>query len=121
MKTRIAALAILSLSTFAAASGDAISTVDAAADKAAEVTRMCRLSTNQTKCLLFDVSDHKSYFMVGVHEKHSPECGGDPASAPALFFMKIRKRDGAVLTNQKDGEHFRPLWSTPRMEGCNAN
>ncbi|NML34706.1 hypothetical protein [Paraburkholderia antibiotica] len=122
MKARIAAVAaiLLSIGTSAWAAGHSISTIDAAANRAADITRTCRLSTNKTKCLLFDVSDHPGYFMVGVHEKHSPECGGDPGLAPALFFMKIRKRDGYVSTNYEDGEHFRPLSTIDSKQKCDV-
>ncbi|EEA02728.1 putative lipoprotein [Burkholderia sp. H160] len=104
---------LLLASAHAMASGQAITTADQAADRAAEVTQSHHLSSNRTQCLLFDVSDKKRYFMVRVHEKHTPECGGDPATAPVLFFLKIRKRDGYVLTNQRDGEHFAPLPPKP--------
>ncbi|MBB5465364.1 2-keto-4-pentenoate hydratase/2-oxohepta-3-ene-1,7-dioic acid hydratase in catechol pathway [Paraburkholderia sp. CI2] len=105
--------ALLLASVHAMASGQTIATADQAADqaadRAAEVTQSHHLSSNRTQCLMFDVSDEKRYFIVGVHEKHTPECGGDPATAPVLFFLKIRKRDGYVVTNHRDGDHFAPL------------
>ncbi|MBC8742099.1 hypothetical protein F6X40_36835 [Paraburkholderia sp. UCT31] len=101
--------ALLLASVHAMASGQTTAT----ADQAAEVTQSHHLSSNRTQCLMFDVSDEKRYFIVGVHEKHTPECGGDPATAPVLFFLKIRKRDGYVVTNQRDGEHFAPLAPKP--------
>ncbi|NIF79669.1 hypothetical protein F3J20_20125 [Paraburkholderia sp. Cy-641] len=109
MKIRPLALSLLLTAAHATASARAITTADEAADKAASVTQTHHLSTHTTQCLLFDVSDSKRYFIVGVHEKHSRECGGDPDTAPALFFMKIRKRDGYIVTNRSDGEHFKPL------------
>ncbi|MGF6932358.1 hypothetical protein OKW41_001497 [Paraburkholderia sp. UCT70] len=96
-------------SVHAIASGQTTATADQAADRAAKVTQSQHLSSNRTQCLMFDVSDEKRCFIVGVHEKHTPECGGDPATAPVLFFLKIRKRDGYVVTNQRDGDHFAPL------------
>lgn len=109
MNIRPLALSLLLIAVHAAASARAITTADEAADKAASVTETYHLSTHTTQCLLFDVSDSKRYFIVGVHEKHSRECGGDPDTAPVLFFMKIRKRDGYIVTNHGDGEHFKPL------------
>ncbi|MBC8733153.1 hypothetical protein [Paraburkholderia sp. UCT2] len=67
-------------SVHAMASGQTIATADQAADRAAKVTQSHHLSSNRTQCLMFDVSDEKRYFVVGVHEKHPPECGGDPAT-----------------------------------------
>ncbi|APA87569.1 hypothetical protein BJG93_19005 [Paraburkholderia sprentiae WSM5005] len=113
MRARLVTFGLLLASAHAMASERAISTADQAADRAAEVAQTHHLSSNRTQCLLFDVSDEKSYFMVAVHEKHTPECGGDPNTAPVLFFMKLRKRDGYVVTNRRDGEHFAPLPRKP--------
>ncbi|MGF6963586.1 hypothetical protein OKW43_000591 [Paraburkholderia sp. WC7.3g] len=113
MRVRFLTFGLLLASAHAMASGRAILTADQAADRAAEVTQTYHLSSNRTQCLLFDVSDEKSYFMVGVHEKHTPECAGDPNTAPVLFFMKLHKRDGYIVTNRRDGEHFAPLPRKP--------
>ncbi|MBB5401985.1 2-keto-4-pentenoate hydratase/2-oxohepta-3-ene-1,7-dioic acid hydratase in catechol pathway [Paraburkholderia youngii] len=113
MRARMVTFALLLASAHAAASAQAISTADQAAERAAKVTQTHHLSSNRTQCLLFDVSDEKNYFIVGVHENHTLECGGDPNTAPVLFFLKIRKRDGYVVTNRRDGEHFAPLPRKP--------
>jgi hypothetical protein len=109
----IAAAALL-VSCHTLACGPAVTTDSEAATKAADITREYRLSKDKTECLLFDTADKGSYFLVRVRENHTEACGGVPEVSPALFFLKIRKRDGYTLTTAYDSEHYRPL--KPRHE-----
>ncbi len=80
-----------------------------AATRAADVTQDCSLCTKTTECLLFDTFDEGNYFLVRVREKYTAACGGPPGVSPSLFFMKIRKHDGHILTTAYDGQHYRSV------------
>lgn len=109
MIRRAIAATALFLSCYAWASGRAVVTDSEAATKAADITRDYGLSKDKTECLLFDTADKGSYFLVRVRENHTEACGGVPGVSPALFYLKIRKRDGHTVTTAYDSEHYRPL------------
>jgi len=108
IRRAIAAAALLA-SCHVWASGPAVLTDSEAATKAADITRDYGLSKDKTECLLFDTADKGRYFLVRVRENHTEACGGEAGVSPALFFLKIRKRDGYTITNAYDSEHYRPL------------
>lgn len=97
IRRTIAAAALLA-SCHVWASEPAVATGSEAATKAADITRDFRLSKDNTECLLFDTADKGSYFLVRVREDHTEACDGVPEVSAALFFFKIRKRDGYTLT-----------------------
>lgn len=70
-----------------------------AADRAIEVTKKYELTTDKIECLLFDTFDKGSYYIVRVRENHTEACGGARETDPALYYLKIRKRDGATTTD----------------------
>jgi len=92
---------------------DVVRKSDQAVDMAAEIIRDYHLSSDRAECLLYVPFDEGSDFTIAVHENHTKACGGDSQLAPTLFFVKIRKRDGYVVTNAADGENFRPLPPKP--------
>ncbi|QBQ98947.1 hypothetical protein [Paraburkholderia pallida] len=106
---RVIAAAALLASVHAWANGLPVANDNEAATRAADITRDYALSKDRTECLFFDTADKGSYFLVRVRENHSQACGGEPGVSPVLFFMKIRKRDGHIVTTAYDGEHYRPL------------
>ena len=106
---RTIATATLFASLHAIAGAPAVVSGNDAALRAADVTRDYGLSTDKTECLLFDTADKGSYFLVRVRENHTEACGGEAGVSPALFFMKIRKHDGHIVTTAYDSEHYRPL------------
>ncbi|CAD6548219.1 hypothetical protein ACFQ3P_40915 [Paraburkholderia sabiae] len=106
---RAAALFALLAGAHVWAAGTAIDSGDAAATRAADITRDYGLSKDKTECLLFDTADKGRYFLVRVRENHSASCGGEPGVSPVLFFLRIRKRDGYTVTTAYDGERYRPL------------
>jgi hypothetical protein len=104
----VALLLVVSCQVWAAG-GKPVATGDDAATRAADITRDFQLSTDQTACLLFDTADKGKYFLVRIREKHTNVCGGAPEVSPALFFLKIWKRDGYAVTTAYDGERYLPL------------
>lgn len=92
-------LCALTATTACAMAGTpAIKNGDAAAVRAAAITRQFHLTTIPTPCLYFDTRNEASDYLVRVREKHSKECGGDPNTSPTVFFMKLRKSDGHAST-----------------------
>lgn len=67
------------------------------------------MTTTKTECLLFDTADKGSCFLVRVRENHTEARGGVPGVSPALFYLKIRKRDSYTVTTAYDSEQYRPL------------
>jgi hypothetical protein len=106
---RVLATSILFATLRSHAGAHAVVSDNDAALRAADVTHDYGLSKDRTECLLFDTADKGDYFLVRVRENHSEACGGAAGVSPALFFMKIRKQDGHVVTTAYDGEHYQAL------------
>lgn len=67
------------------------------------------LTTLRDECGLLDVHEKASYFEVVVRERHTANCGGAPETAPRLFSVRVKKRDGTLTSDVYDGTSFRPV------------
>lgn len=76
---------------------------------ASQLVEKYRLTTNRLECLTFETDNRNTFYLVRVREYHKPKCGGDPETAPTLFFMKIRKKDGKATTDAYDGDEYIPI------------
>lgn len=67
------------------------------------------LTTLKDECGLVDVIEKPSYFEIVVHERHTQSCGGAPETAPRLFNIRVRKRDGRLTSDVYDGVSYKPV------------
>ncbi len=67
------------------------------------------LTTLRDECWLMGVTEQAARFEISVRERHTPTCGGDPATGPRLFTVFIRKRDGRMTSDVYDGVYYRRL------------
>ena len=71
------------------------------------------LTTLKDECGLLDVIERPSYFEIVVHERHTQNCGGAPETAPRLFNVRVRKRDGRLTSDVYDGVSYKPVDHRP--------
>ena len=68
-----------------------------------QAIRQRQLTPLPSECLsmrFIDNPDDPAHYLIDVREnRHYPACGGDPATAPHLFFFKTGKADGALQTD----------------------
>ena len=67
------------------------------------------LTTLSDECWLMGVTEQPARFDFAIKERHTPTCGGDPATQPRLFTVRVRKRDGQMTGDVYGGTVFRPL------------
>jgi hypothetical protein len=67
------------------------------------------LTTLRDGCWEMDVTEQAARFELTVRERHTPACGGDPATGPRLFTVFVSKRDGRMTSDVYDGVSYRPL------------
>ncbi|GLR08565.1 hypothetical protein COO59_10675 [Mixta theicola] len=87
---------------------------DAVIRAALQAIRQHQLTPLATDCLsmsFVDNSDDPENYLIDVREnRNSPACGGDPETAPHLFFLKASKADGALQTDAGvEPDDFYPL------------
>lgn len=68
-----------------------------------------RLTSVRQECRLLFVTELRTRFEFTIREDHRPHCGGDPLTAPRLFSVRVRKRDGWMTTDAYDSVDYRPL------------
>jgi hypothetical protein len=90
-----------------------VRTEDEAINIATAAIHKFRLTTLKDECGAIDVFDKRSYFEVVVRERHVAECGGAAETAPRLFSIRVRKRDGLLTSDVYDDTHFKPLDHVP--------
>lgn len=83
---------------------------------ALQAIRQHQLTPLSTDCLsmsFVDNSDDPESDLIEVREnRHNPACGGDPETAPHLFFLKANKTDGTLQTDAGvEPDDFYPLES----------
>jgi hypothetical protein len=79
-----------------------------------QAIRQRQLTPLSTECLsmsFVDNSDEPENYLIDVRENRNyPACGGDPETAPHLFFFKANKADGTLQTDAGvEPEDFYPL------------
>ncbi len=79
-----------------------------------QAIRQHKLTPLASDCLsmsFVDDSDDPANYLIDVREnRHNPSCGGDPETAPHLFFFKASKKDGALQTDAGvEPDDFYPL------------
>ncbi|WP_275554490.1 hypothetical protein [Mixta sp. Marseille-Q2659] len=79
-----------------------------------QAIRQRQLTPLSTECLsmsFVDNSDEPENYLIDVREnRNHPACGGDPETAPHLFFFKVSKTDGSLQTDAGvEPEDFYPL------------
>jgi hypothetical protein len=65
-----------------------------------------------SQCLVFEVDDSPptGMILVNVREKHDGTCGGDPATSPHLFSVRVSKKTNRMWSDAKsDTGEFEPL------------
>lgn len=97
------ALVTVSASAFAGK----VTTEDEALKLATEAIHKYHLTALKDECGLADANDEGSRFDVVVRERHTPACGGNPATEPRLFTVRVRKRDGQLTSDVYDGVSYR--------------
>ena len=100
--------ALLFLVSTSAFSGQ-VKTEDEAIKSATDAIHTFHLTTLKDECALINVIEKPSYFDIVVHERHTPSCGGSPETAPRLFNVRVRKRDGLLTSDVYDGVNFKPV------------
>lgn len=79
-----------------------------------QAIRAHQLTSLSSECLgmsFVDDSDDPANYLIDVRENRNyPACGGDPETAPHLFFFKAGKKDGALQTDAGvEPDDFYPL------------
>jgi len=87
---------------------------EAAIKAVLQAIRQRQLTPLSTECLsmsFVDNSDEPENYLIDVREnRNHPACGGDPETAPHLFFFKVSKTDGSLQTDAGvEPEDFYPL------------
>jgi hypothetical protein len=61
------------------------------------------LTAIKPDCLTFEISDEQGSqsALVAVRELHNDRCGGDPATAPKLFTLRIAPATGRVWSDAR--------------------
>jgi hypothetical protein len=67
------------------------------------------LTTLKDECGAIAVIEKPSYFEITVRERHIPSCGGTPETAPRLFNVRVRKKDGQLTSDVYDGTSYKLL------------
>lgn len=100
--------ALLILASTSASAGQVMTEEDAL-KLATDAIHKYHLTTLKDECGLADVIEKPSYFEVVVHERHTQSCGGAPETAPRLFNVRVRKRDGRLTSDVYDGVSYKPV------------
>jgi len=98
-------LLLVSVSAF---SGQ-VKTEDGAVKLATDAIHKFHLTTLEDECGLIDVLEKPAYFEIVVRERHTPDCGGSLETAPRLFNVRVRKRDGRLTSDVYDGVSYKPV------------
>ena len=92
-----------------------------------QAIRERQLTPLSTECLsmsFIDNSDDAENYLIDVREnRNNPACGGDPETAPHLFYFKANKTDGTLQTDAGvEPEDFYPLedGDRPAVAGLTA-
>jgi hypothetical protein len=91
-----------------------VKTEDEAIKLATDAIHKFQLTTLKDECGLIDVIEKPSHFEIVVHERHTQSCGGSSETAPRLFSVRVRKRDGRLTSDVYDGTNYRPVDHKPR-------
>jgi hypothetical protein len=86
-----------------------VKTEDQAIKLATDAIHKFHLTTLKDECGLVDVIEKPSYFEIVVHERHSQTCGGAQETAPRLFNVRVRKRDGRLTSDVYDGINYKQV------------
>jgi hypothetical protein len=104
---------VLALLLAGPALGAPVKTEAEAAKLAGQAVLRYYLTSLREECFVLDVEELKTYFDVGVRERHNAECGGNPEIAPKLFNVRVRKKDGRLTSDVYDGVTYK-LMDHPR-------
>lgn len=76
---------------------------DALIARAEKAVREYNLSEVKPACMKFIAATEPFQRLptVDVHEVHTPECGGDPATSPRIFSVAFDDKAGAVWSDAK--------------------
>lgn len=70
-----------------------------------ETIEKFKLSSRKRECLLVTTWENdEQTITVEVRENHTPECGGDPETAPRLFTLEIHKSTGRAYSDRFSGD-----------------
>lgn len=108
MKAFHYSLALLVLVSESAFSGQ-VKTEGEAIRLATNAIHKFNLTPLRDECGAIAVIERSAYFEIVVHERHTPQCGGTPETAPRLFSVRVRKKDGRLTSDVYDGTNYRPV------------
>lgn len=86
-----------------------VRTEDDAIRRATDAIHKFHLTTLKGECGVVDVIEKPRYFEIVVRERHSETCGGAQETAPRLFNVRVRKRDGRLTSDVYDRINYKQV------------
>lgn len=92
-----------------AAHAQSVRSEEQAVERVAASVARHKLTRLSPECLTFTADKTPGGYTVEVREKHSPQCGGDPETAPRLFSYEIDQASGRMRIDDPVSGELRPI------------